>query len=223
MATNYSANQYEKAFSPKYLQNWSPAKPTKQSISSHEGYTQIIANDRGHLLPSVPRSKANPWGSFMGTWQMPLKVPPARVTLTSRTAAGAASLTKWIQKNPDLLKASNGLRPEIFGKPHDPVSQKKLWKSITKTVQQAPSPTIIPSSPASNLSSPDQLQSSHPSAGHTPGHATPVNSFNSPPGSPRVLEHWAGPNLAEVQKCKPGTPERTKGPQWENLSRDQRK
>lgn len=52
----------------------------------------------------------------MGTWQMPLKVPPARVTLTSRTAAGAASLTKWIQKNPDLLKASNGLRPEIFGK-----------------------------------------------------------------------------------------------------------
>lgn len=52
----------------------------------------------------------------MGTWQMPLKVPPARVTLTSRTAAGAASLTKWIQKNPDLLKASNGLHPEILGK-----------------------------------------------------------------------------------------------------------
>lgn len=52
----------------------------------------------------------------MGTWQMPLKVPPARATLTSRTAAGAASLTRWIQKNPDLLKASNGLRPEIFGK-----------------------------------------------------------------------------------------------------------
>ncbi|KAF5918305.1 hypothetical protein HPG69_006088, partial [Diceros bicornis minor] len=204
--------QYEKAFSPKYLQNWSPAKPTKQSISSHEGYTQIIANDRGHLLPSVPRSKANPWGSFMGTWQMPLKVPPARVTLTSRTVAGAASLTKWIQKNPDLLKASNGLRPEILGKPHDPDSQKKLRKSITKTVQQAPSPTIIPSSPASNLNSPDQLQSSHPSAGHTPGPQTPANSLKSPPGSPCMLEHWAGPNLAEVQKCKPGTLERTKGP-----------
>lgn len=52
----------------------------------------------------------------MGTWQMPLKIPPARVTLTSRTVAGAASLTRWIQKNPDLLKASNGLRPEILGK-----------------------------------------------------------------------------------------------------------
>lgn len=31
--------------------------PLPQRISSHEGYTQIIANDRGHLLPSVPRSK----------------------------------------------------------------------------------------------------------------------------------------------------------------------
>ncbi|XP_030697876.1 protein Flattop [Globicephala melas] len=200
-------SQYEKAFSPKYLQNWSLAKPTKERISSHEGYTQIIANDRGHLLPSVPRSKASPWGSFMGTWQMPLKIPPARVTLTSRTAAGAASLTKWIQKYPDLLKASNGLHPEILGKPHDPDSQKKPGESITKTVRQAaPSATIIPSSPASNLNSPDQLQRSHPSEGHTPGPQSPPNSPKSPPGSPCMLEHCAGPNLAEVQKCKPGTP-----------------
>uniref|UniRef100_A0A8D2CXQ3 Protein Flattop n=1 Tax=Sciurus vulgaris TaxID=55149 RepID=A0A8D2CXQ3_SCIVU len=177
MATNYSANQYEKAFLPKYLQNWSPAKPTKENISSHEGYTQIIANDRGHLLPSVPRSKASPWGTFMGTWQMPSKIPPARVTLTSRTTAGAASLTEWIQKNPDLLKASNGLCPEILGKPHDPDSQKKLRKkSITKTVQAAPSPTIIPNFTATNPNSPDQPQSSHPSAGHTPGPQSPVNS-----------------------------------------------
>ncbi|XP_017397085.1 protein Flattop-like [Cebus imitator] len=113
----------------------------------------------------------------MGTWQMPLKIPPARVTLTSRTTAGAASLTKWIQKNPDLLKASNGLRPEILGKSHDPDSQKTLRKkSITKTVQQAPSPTVIPRSPAANLNSPDELQSSHPSAGHTPGPQSPAKS-----------------------------------------------
>ncbi|XP_062048605.1 protein Flattop [Lepus europaeus] len=190
MATNYSANQYEKAFSPKYLQNWSPAKPTKERISSHEGYTQIIANDRGHLLPSVPRSKASPWGSFLGTWQMPLKIPPARVTLTSRTAAAAASLTTWIQKNPDLLKASNGLRPEIFGKPNDPDSEKKRRKKcVPKSVQQAPSATVIPSSPAGNLGSPDQPQSSHPSAGHTPGPQSQASSPKSPPGSPCLLEH----------------------------------
>ncbi|XP_069856314.1 protein Flattop [Dipodomys merriami] len=184
MATNYSANQYEKAFSARYLQNWSPAKPTKETISTQEGYTQIIADDRGHLLPSVPRSKASPWGSFMGTWQMPLKIPPAHVNLTSRTAAGAASLTKWIQKNPDLLKASNGLQPEILGKPNDPDNQKKLRKeSVTKTVQQASSPTIIPRSPAIQ-NSPDHSQSSHPSAGHTPGPQSPISSPESVPGSP---------------------------------------
>ncbi|KAM5237507.1 protein Flattop [Ctenodactylus gundi] len=184
MATNYSANQYEKAFSPKYLQNWSPAKPTKETITSHEGYTQIIANDRGHLLPSVPRSKASPWGSFMGTWEMPLKIPPARVNLTSRTTAGAASLTKWIQKNPDLLKACNGLHPEISGKPHDPDSHKNLKKSTTKTVQQAPHSTIIPRSPPTNLSPPEQSRSSHPSAGHTPGPHSPLNSPQSPVENP---------------------------------------
>ncbi|XP_029791607.1 protein Flattop [Suricata suricatta] len=207
MAANYSANQYEKAFSAKYLQNWSPARPTKERISSHEGYTQFIANDRGHLLPSVPRSKASPWGSFMGTWQMPLKVPPARVTLTSRTVASAASLTKWIQENPDLLKASNGLRPEIFGKPHDPDSQRKLGKPTRKTVQQAPSPTMIPSSPEANLRSPDQPQSPHPSAGHTPGPQSPPSSPKSPPGSPWMPEPCACPNRAEVQEHKPGSPQ----------------
>ncbi|XP_010614890.1 protein Flattop isoform X2 [Fukomys damarensis] len=174
MATNYSANQ---------------------RISSHEGYTQIIANERGHLLPSVPRSKASPWGSFMGTWQMPLKIPPARVSLTARTTAGAASITKWIQKNPDLLKASNGLCPEIFGKPHDPDSQKNLRKkSTTKMIQQAPCPTIIPSSPSANPDSLDESRSSHPSAGHTPGPQTPCNSSASPLGSPVCLE--AGPTPA---------------------------
>nr|XP_003466739.1 protein Flattop [Cavia porcellus] len=210
MATNYSANQYEKAFSPTYLQNWSLAKPTKQSISSHEGYTQIIANDRGHLLPSVPRSKASPWGSFMGTWQMPLKIPPARVTLTARTTADAASLTKWIQKNPDFLKASNGPCPAILGKPHDADCQKILGKkSATKMVQQAPCPTIIPSSPNTSLDSLDESRSSHPSAGHTPGPQTPLNSPESPPGSPVCLK--TGPNLAEIQNCKPGTSEGIKG------------
>ncbi|XP_047375993.1 protein Flattop isoform X1 [Sciurus carolinensis] len=133
---------------------------------------------------------ASPWGTFMGTWQMPSKIPPARVTLTSRTTAGAASLTEWIQKNPDLLKASNGLCPEILGKPHDPDSQKNLRKkSITKTVQAAPSPTIIPNFTATNPNSPDQPQSSHPSAGHTPGPQSPVNSLKSPTRSASVLEH----------------------------------
>ncbi|XP_024436005.1 protein Flattop isoform X2 [Desmodus rotundus] len=196
---NYSANQYEKAFSPKYLQNWSPAKPTKESIPAHEGYTQVIANDRGHLLPSVPRSKASPWGSFMGTWQMPLKIPPARVSLTSRSAAGAASLTTWIEKDPDFLKASNGLRPEILGKPGDTDSRKQPPNSG----KQAASPAPSPGSPASNLGSPALPQSAHPSAGHTPGPAGPVSPA-SPVGSP-CESHTSRSSPARALRCQPGT------------------
>lgn len=40
-----------------------PLNPS-QSIPAHEGYTQVIANDRGHLLPSVPRSKVRPSPPF---------------------------------------------------------------------------------------------------------------------------------------------------------------
>lgn len=38
-----------------------------QTIPAHEGYTQIIANDRGHLLPSVPRSKVRHSPPFLPT------------------------------------------------------------------------------------------------------------------------------------------------------------
>ncbi|XP_049633573.1 protein Flattop [Suncus etruscus] len=164
MAANYSANQYEKAYRPVHLQNWSPARRTKERVTAKEGYTQTIADDRGHLLPSVPRSQASPWGSFMGTWQMPLKMPPARVNLTSRSAAGAANLTKRIQDNPDFLKACNGPRPEILGKLREPE-----WPGPTlKTEPQAPSPARTPSSRTPGSVSGEVPRSRHPSAGHTP-------------------------------------------------------
>ncbi|XP_035871718.1 protein Flattop isoform X4 [Phyllostomus discolor] len=161
---NYSANQYEKAFSAKYLQNWSPARPTKE---------------------------ASPWGSFMGTWQMPLRIPPARVSLTSRSAAGAAALTAWIQKDPDFLKASNGLRPEILGKPGDPDSRKQPPNSEKQASNPAPSP-----------GSPAPPPSPHPSAGHTPGPPGPVSPA-SPLGSPCASPPaGASPDAG----CQPGTP-----------------
>lgn len=43
--------------------------PLPQRISSHEGYTQIIANDRGHLLPSVPRSEVR-YSSPFSSWKV---------------------------------------------------------------------------------------------------------------------------------------------------------
>ena len=46
-----------------------------QEPIAHSGFSQVIANDRGHLLPGVPRSKECPWGKFVGTWEMPKKLP----------------------------------------------------------------------------------------------------------------------------------------------------
>ncbi|KAK2518237.1 hypothetical protein Q9233_012748 [Columba guinea] len=87
-----------------------PQRPTLQ-----DGPTQIIANDRGHLLPTVPRSQVSPWGTFVGTWEMPPRIPPARLSLTSRSAAAAARLTAWTRQPTALRRACNGVRTEITG------------------------------------------------------------------------------------------------------------
>lgn len=56
----------------------------------------------------------------MGTWEMPLKIPPAKLNLTSRSAAAASRLTNWIHKSTALTSACNGLRPQITGKVGSP-------------------------------------------------------------------------------------------------------
>uniref|UniRef100_A0A803JRN5 Protein Flattop n=2 Tax=Xenopus tropicalis TaxID=8364 RepID=A0A803JRN5_XENTR len=116
MATHYSANQYQSAFTPKQLQSWNVPKAYKERPSDHDGYTQFIANERGHLLPGVPRSQKNPWGTFIGTWDLPTKIPPSKVSLTSRSAVASRRLTNWIQNSEALLSACNGLHPHISGK-----------------------------------------------------------------------------------------------------------
>ncbi|XP_034612759.1 protein Flattop isoform X1 [Trachemys scripta elegans] len=139
MATNYKAGQYEDAFLAQNLQNWTLPKLYKEHPSAREGYTQFIANDRGHLLPTVPRSKASPWGTFMGTWEMPLKIPPAKLNLTSRSAAAASHLTDWIHKSTALTSACNGLRPQITGKPREPESHTQPTKELSSKNSRASS------------------------------------------------------------------------------------
>jgi len=85
MSTHFSANQYEDAFNGKRLQNWTVPHTYKERPSSLEGYTQIVANDRGHLLPGVPKSKQSPWGEFVGTWDMPLRIPGNVTTYMARS------------------------------------------------------------------------------------------------------------------------------------------
>ncbi|XP_070622568.1 protein Flattop isoform X2 [Erythrolamprus reginae] len=101
MATHFSSGQYEDAYNPRNLQSWS--------------------------LPKVTKT-ASPWGTYMTTWDMPLKIPPAKVSLTSRSMDAAARLTEWMNKSAALSQACNGLCPEIVGKPSIPVIKEAVTK-----------------------------------------------------------------------------------------------
>lgn len=75
MSRNFPANQYEQAFISHRLGNWEvPAEDKAQKVSAEtrystlrprDGTTQIIADDRGHLLPGVPKQP--------GAFNYPLK------------------------------------------------------------------------------------------------------------------------------------------------------
>ncbi|XP_071481506.1 protein Flattop homolog [Diadema antillarum] len=92
MSSHFSANQYDQAFNSKRGQNWQIPKTYKERPSCYEGFTQIIANDRGHLKPGVPRSKDSPWGGFVGTWDMPLKIPGNTTTYMARSGQAVGNI-----------------------------------------------------------------------------------------------------------------------------------
>ncbi|KAB0799353.1 hypothetical protein PPYR_07233 [Photinus pyralis] len=74
MAYHFSANQFEGPFKPTRLRNWEvPHWYPKRPCANH-GRTVINSNDRGNLLPGVPRSKVNQWGNYIGTWHYPRKI-----------------------------------------------------------------------------------------------------------------------------------------------------
>ncbi|XP_072104950.1 protein Flattop [Mobula birostris] len=110
MAYSYHANQYEGAFNSSRMSSWTVPKTRDQTSKKpkfREGSSFFIANDKGYLKPGVPRSKENPWGTFLGTWQMPQRIPQPRPNLTARNSAGAARLIDQVKSSP-LYKASNG-------------------------------------------------------------------------------------------------------------------
>jgi len=80
MSINFHANQYEQAFTPHRIQNAEVPKCLKGRYpDAKTGFTRIKANDRGHLLPNVPKERGSPWGNFVGTWDMPNKIPGNRI------------------------------------------------------------------------------------------------------------------------------------------------
>ncbi|XP_074785144.1 protein Flattop [Athene noctua] len=199
MAARYGAGQYEDAFSSRRLQNWSVPRPGRQCPSLREGSTQIIADDRGHLLPTVPRSQASPWGTFVATWEMPPRIPPARLDLTSRSAAAAARLLGWIRQPTTLTRAHNGLRTEITGKPPEPQRDRQTATEPSPGSSRASSEGIPPAGaalaeppspgagPPARLSrQPSALRADHPRsrrlrASLAPGRPGPRDGARAPP------------------------------------------
>ncbi|XP_064651056.1 protein Flattop-like isoform X3 [Lineus longissimus] len=129
MALHFSANQYEKEFHPKRLQNWevskvhrAPIHPLLQHLPdvdaerprSQEGFTQIIATDRGHLKPGVSRSLENPWGNFVGTWDQKCHVLGNNASNpTARNNKAIAKYTQMVQDGDDARMVKTPVNHKI--------------------------------------------------------------------------------------------------------------
>jgi len=111
MAQHFSANQYEEPFWPKRLQNWEVPLLHKEFPDQREGFTQIVADDRGHLLEGVPKSEKSPWGDFVGTWDMPRKFVGNITTYMGRTKEAEEEIKASIGK--PLNKSFNKSLPDV--------------------------------------------------------------------------------------------------------------
>ncbi|XP_071529421.1 uncharacterized protein [Panulirus ornatus] len=62
MSLHFSANQFESGYKASRLGNWEVGRVFAERPRQRRGPTRVIADDRGHLLPGVPRTHASPWG-----------------------------------------------------------------------------------------------------------------------------------------------------------------
>ncbi|XP_038065279.1 protein Flattop homolog [Patiria miniata] len=150
MAAHFSANQYEQAFDSKRLQNWQLPHTYKERPSRYEGFTQIIANDRGHLLEGVPKSTENPWGKFVGTWDMPLNVPGNVTTFMARSDPAARTIVRGRMEHAEFMRQAAGSPVKQAQKAPSP---RKASPSPPKTPPPSKSPQDRPHrpSPAENV------------------------------------------------------------------------
>ncbi|XP_060578209.1 protein Flattop homolog isoform X2 [Ruditapes philippinarum] len=103
MSLHFSANQYDKEFKPKLLQNWEVPRQYRERPRAFVGFTQIVASDKGHLLPGVKRSRESPWGTFVGTWDMPLKIPGNSMTNCTARTENAMMRLERIKTDGDIV------------------------------------------------------------------------------------------------------------------------
>lgn len=125
MASNFSANQYEKEFKSRSLCNWEvphwyPKRPRRRTAT-----TKFIANEHGHLLPDVARPKSCPWGRFRNTWQLPAIITRE---MANEINAPPIGCSRWAVPDPNR-PCARGIQCEIKKELEEPLD---LCKSIEK-------------------------------------------------------------------------------------------
>lgn len=133
MASNFSANQYDREFTAKRLQNWEvphwyPKHPRQRTLP-----TKIIANDRGHLLPDVPSPKSCAWGNYLSTWQLPKRITKEEAFQINAPPVGGS---RWSLPAPKLWD----VRQEKQKKPEEPV---KIKIEVKEEETKFKSPEIV--------------------------------------------------------------------------------
>ncbi|CAF0801906.1 unnamed protein product [Brachionus calyciflorus] len=114
MSKIYSAGQYDQTFSPKRMQMYALSKQElEQRPAQRHTETSFVANDKGHLLSGVPRSNGNPFGDYVGTWDLPKSIPgPYHLVKTGRADRNVEQLhQKKIQTDNAISEAKEQQKP----------------------------------------------------------------------------------------------------------------
>lgn len=85
MSKYFSAGQYDQEFAPKRLQMYQVPKYLASKEPKLNKSITFIANERGHIQDGIQRGESNPFGDFVGTWDMPKTIPgPYHLVRVSR-------------------------------------------------------------------------------------------------------------------------------------------
>ncbi|XP_029636989.1 protein Flattop homolog [Octopus sinensis] len=144
MSRQFSANQYEDAFCRS--NRWEIPNKLSQNPKQQDGFTVIIADNDGHLLEGVKRSKNSPWGSFVDPWDFPLKVPGCSgLNTTARRQESVKALSN-MKKNFDkqleeyslgaLKNANKKMKKNYVPKPEPAVAKDCLPRTETPETNQ---------------------------------------------------------------------------------------
>jgi len=160
MAKIYSANQYEDAFLSMRNRNWEVPKETNKRAGSVKR-TEIIVDNNGHLV-SKHRRESSSGSGFVGTWQMPVRIPGNKIdNPTARDQAAYEKLRDCYSDSKLLLTGHpfnykpNKVQPvataESMKKPLSENSAATVGIDDTKVA-----PDIAPNSEELNLQKGDQ-------------------------------------------------------------------